>query len=551
MAYWRNNASHHAASSSYKSTEAGGSSVHGVGAMRGLDVEAGIHQSDLSNILDDDDDNSKHKPIAIFGYDITRCNVMIQYFILAGGLLVFMCMYGYFQELVQYGWFDRKLSIFSTFLHFACCSVFAEMQRQYMYSMHGDAEHDRADSAQGKLRRGGILTMGTASSRVALGYYFLLVCMKTLTQGFTNLAMTQINYPAKTLFKSANPIITMLIGIVWFRKTYPVRDYLVVLLLVIGLYLFINGDSSNANAMPSCTSLGIFYITVGMFGAASIPMIQEHCMLSYNATVEELLYHSFVGSTLMAFVLSVITGEFFAGVSFLLSRGDGGTWCIFVAFCTVGFIGANFGTSLTQRFGSLVNGITNTARKAVTLALSFLLFPERNHLTSNHILGAVVFFSGLVLRSFMKDKAHKTSGPSKLALGNGRFDKSCSDINDMSCGTLHSMDAAKGSPLERRGAPALDKQQIEHSSSSSSSSGNANRISREGNRFLSSYGNRVLSNGSGSAVESMSQKVAAGDAYVHTHAHDVGAPQLMEVPSLGSRQAGAGSAIDADRDRLS
>jgi hypothetical protein len=30
----------------------------------------------------------------------------------------------------------------------------------------------------------------------------------------------------------------------------------------------------------------------------------------------------------------------------------------------------------------LVNGITNTARKAVTLALSFAMFPERNTLTS-------------------------------------------------------------------------------------------------------------------------------------------------------------------------
>ena len=104
--------------------------------------------------------------------------------------------------------------------------------------------------------------------------------------------MAHINYPAKVLFKSANPgkhpapssrsliphvthlsrphglpvpapsppltplpspsipslhtllpVITMLIGLVWFRKSYPVRDYIVVALLVLGLYVFMNGDA--------------------------------------------------------------------------------------------------------------------------------------------------------------------------------------------------------------------------------------------------------------------------------------------------------------------
>ena len=66
-------------------------------------------------------------------------------------------------------------------------------------------------------------TMGTAPPRVAFGYYVLLVFLKTATQGFTTACMSHINYPAKVLFKSANPIITMCIGLCWFRKTYPTR----------------------------------------------------------------------------------------------------------------------------------------------------------------------------------------------------------------------------------------------------------------------------------------------------------------------------------------
>ena len=70
--------------------------------------------------------------------------------------------------------------------------------------------------------------MGTASDRTAIFYYIIIVLSKTIAQGMSNLSMTQINYPAKVLFKSTNPIITMVIGIAWFGKSYPRRDYAVV-----------------------------------------------------------------------------------------------------------------------------------------------------------------------------------------------------------------------------------------------------------------------------------------------------------------------------------
>ena len=78
--------------------------------------------------------------------------------------------------------------------------------------------------------------------------------------------MAHINYPAKVLFKSANPVVTMIFGLVWFGKKYALRDYIVVLLLVLGLYFFMNGSSSE-NA-PKGTGYGIFLVTLSMFGSA-------------------------------------------------------------------------------------------------------------------------------------------------------------------------------------------------------------------------------------------------------------------------------------------
>ena len=42
-------------------------------------------------------------------------------------------------------------------------------------------------------------------------------------------------------------------------------------------------------SLPQCTPLGILYITLSMVGSAAVPMIQEHVIVLYNVSVEDLL----------------------------------------------------------------------------------------------------------------------------------------------------------------------------------------------------------------------------------------------------------------------
>lgn len=331
------------------------------------------------------------RPLIIFSIEMTHWSPVLQYCVLCGGLVLFMCLYGYFQELVIYGWFERKLSMFSTFLHFLGCSVFAQLQRNLSY---------RSVTASGeKPHQCHCFSMGTAPTKTAIFYYCLLVAVRTAGQGFSNLSMTQINYPAKVLFKSANPIVTLFIGISFLNKSYPPRDFVVVFLLVFGLYVFMADDASQS---PHSTRLGIVYVVISMFGSAGVPMIQEHCMTTYNASVEDLLYHCYVGSTIFSFVMAFINGEFAEGLAFLMQSGSVHTWLLMVGFCTFGYIGNNFSAALTLQYGALVNGISNTFRKALTLALSFILFPERNTLDTQKLIGALIFFLGLLVRIFSK-----------------------------------------------------------------------------------------------------------------------------------------------------
>jgi hypothetical protein len=363
---------------------------------------------DRDNNIEEDrdrDNEYKHaKLMHVFGYELTSFSSLIQYLILASGMLLCMCLYGYYQELFVYGFFDRKLSFFATFIHFLGCSVFAQIQRRTSSSSSSSSNNNNnsINASIGSINESkSILSMGTASKTKAIGYYMLLVFSKTATQGLSNLSMTQINYPAKVLFKSANPIITMFIGIIWFKKGYPRRDYIVVCLLVLGLYVFMSGGSTST---PQGTTYGIMLVFLSMFGSASVPMIQEHCMNKYNASAEELIYMQYIGSSIVSFLLSLTSGEFFTGISFLISNGTFRVWISFIAFCSFGFAGANFSTVLTQHFGSLANGITSTFRKALTLCLSFALFPDRNKLSIQHLFGACIFFSGLIIRVLSKER---------------------------------------------------------------------------------------------------------------------------------------------------
>jgi hypothetical protein len=214
-----------------------------------IDIESNHRDDDyLSN--DKISSSASSRPVIIFGsIDLSHLSAVLQYSILSAGLLLFMCLYGYYQELVAYSYFERKLTIFSTFLHFLGCWLVAYGQRR---SITPSKHH----------HIGILLSMGSAPSKLAIFYYALLISLKTLSQGLTNMSMTQINYPAKVLFKSATPIINMIIGLFWFRRSYPLRDYFVVILLVVGLYVFVNADS---NSSPEGTKYGIILVTVAMF----------------------------------------------------------------------------------------------------------------------------------------------------------------------------------------------------------------------------------------------------------------------------------------------
>ena len=181
------------------------------------------------NLSDNNDSNIGKKQLFILGIDCTKFGPTARYIMLAASLFLFTCGYGYYQEWVVYSWFKRKLGLFTTMFYFIGTAICALVEK---YITTGSKPIER---------------------KSPWSYHIGMSILKFGAQMLTNVSMGHINYPAKVLFKSAIPIAQIGIGSIWLRRTYPLRDYIVCILLMIGSFVFISGNRKQ----PDASSYGI------------------------------------------------------------------------------------------------------------------------------------------------------------------------------------------------------------------------------------------------------------------------------------------------------
>jgi hypothetical protein len=92
-----------------------------------------------------------------------------------------------------------------------------------------------------------------------------------------------------------------------------------------------------------------------------------------------------------------------SGIAFLNESGSIWMLLMFILFCSTGFLGMSCVAALTKAFGALTSAITATFRKGLTLVLSYILFPSDKAVTLGHIVGAMLFLGGLLLKAFHKN----------------------------------------------------------------------------------------------------------------------------------------------------
>lgn len=219
------------------------------------------------------------------------------------------------------------------------------------------------------------------------------------SHGLTKGSLAFLNYPAQLMFKSTKVLPVMVMGafIPGLKRKYPAHEYVSALLLVVGLILFTLAD---AQTSPNFSMIGVIMISGALIMDSFLGNLQEAIFtMNPETTQMEMLFCSTVVGLPMLIPPMLLTGELFKAWNSCSQHLYVYGVLVFEAMAT--FIGQVSVLSLIALFGAATTAMVTTARKAVTLLLSYLIFTKP--LTEQHGTGLLLIAMGITLKLLPAD----------------------------------------------------------------------------------------------------------------------------------------------------
>ncbi|KAI5428819.1 enolase-phosphatase E1, variant 2 [Lathyrus oleraceus] len=182
------------------------------------------------------------------------------------------------------------------------------------------------------------------------------------------------------------------------RRKYPIHEYISAILLVVGLILFTLAD---AHTSPNFSVVGVVMITGALVMDSFLGNLQEAIFtMNPDTTQMEMLFCSTVVGLPFLIPPMLFTGELFKAWTSCSQHPYVYGVLVFEAMAT--FIGQVSVLSLIALFGAATTAMITTARKAVTLLLSYLIFTKP--LTEQHGSGLILIAMGITLKMLPENK---------------------------------------------------------------------------------------------------------------------------------------------------
>jgi adenosine 3'-phospho 5'-phosphosulfate transporter B3 len=187
----------------------------------------------------------------------------------------------------------------------------------------------------------------------------------------------------------------MIVGIIILKKIYSFLDYLAAVLFCLGLILFTLADRA---VSPSYHPYGLALISFALVADALIGNLQEKAFLQYRPSAAESLFFSKTIGCCYLLIIVILTNQLISGLDYCAS--DPYRMFPILLFSISGWFGENFVMLMVKRFGAVATTTTTSARKAVTIIFSFILFPKPfSHV---YTLGFFMIFSAIGVGLYQK-----------------------------------------------------------------------------------------------------------------------------------------------------
>jgi solute carrier family 35 (adenosine 3'-phospho 5'-phosphosulfate transporter), member B3 len=303
----------------------------------------------------------------------TQTSSTAQFLILGIGVFVFFGIHNYLQEAIMHlpgfqsygimlGWFE----VFGV----AACSY---LEGQFLLiSSPNDSIHRQQRKAP-------------------MTAYPVLTALLLASSAFSNMSLNCTSFPTKAVFRSCKLISTMIVASILHKKRFSVVEY------ACATAVCSDWTVSGPNFHP----VGLILVSASVFADAVLPNAQERLFHVYQASRLEVTYYTNIYTLAVMTLASLSSGEFLPAMSVISSSML--LQVYFGIYAMVAYVATSFDLTVVRRFGGVTAVLLATARKGMTLILSFVLIPKE--FSYYYPMGATLVLGGLLVVSTLDDCA--------------------------------------------------------------------------------------------------------------------------------------------------
>lgn len=267
----------------------------------------------------------------------------------------------------------------------------------------------------------------------------LTICL-LMSSSLASWSLNYINFPTKVVFRSCKLLPTMALAYVMGNaKRFTYIEVGSAMAVCAGLITFAAGDWSLSH--PQFHPFGLTLVTLSVFADAILPNAQEKLFRTYDASKSEVMFFTNIYTLVVQTASAFLSGDLLGMFHFLMGKpkvhevnyfegilGDGTnstiteqpdlsanveeaptsgeirhTFLLYVvAYILISHIAVSAHTAVVKKFGGVAAVFVGTARKGMTLILSFLIFPKESNW--KYAAGALLVLGGLTVASLEKQR---------------------------------------------------------------------------------------------------------------------------------------------------
>ena len=268
----------------------------------------------------------------------------------------------------------------------------------------------------------------------------LTICL-LMSSSFASWSLNYINFPTKVVFRSCKLLPTMILAyIMGNAKRFTYVEVGSAVAVCAGLITFAAGDWSLSK--PQFHPFGLTLVSLSVFADAVLPNAQERLFRKYDASKSEVMFFTNIYTLVVQTASTFLSGDLMGMFNFvtgkssvqevdtyynILEVGTGNSTtdiddqdnlrmetipasgevrhkfiiCM-ILYILISHVAVSAHTQVVRKFGGVAAVFVGTARKGMTLMLSFAIFPKESNW--RYALGAILVLGGLTVASLEKQR---------------------------------------------------------------------------------------------------------------------------------------------------